>query len=78
MLMLWAVVLGLGISGYLMGTDRFWGDERVEGFHRLMANSLYVLIPLHVGAAVLMSCLGKTNLVRAMVTGRKVIPGDRS
>ena len=69
MLALWAVVLGLGISGYLMGTDRFWGDDAVEAIHETLADGLMVLVGLHIAAALLMSYLAKTNLVRAMITG---------
>lgn len=74
MLALWAVVLGLGISGYLMGTDRFWGDERLEEIHEILANSLIPLVALHVASAVAMSWLEKTNLPLAMITGRKNRP----
>ena len=76
MLLLWGVVIGLGVSGYLMGTDQFWGDERVEEIHALLANALYPLIGLHVGAALLMSYLNRVNLVRAMITGNKPAPGN--
>ncbi|MDO4232730.1 MAG: cytochrome b/b6 domain-containing protein [Lautropia sp.] len=74
MLVLWATVLGLGISGYLMGTDAFWGDERVEAVHAFLANALIPLVVLHVLAAIVMSHLGHVNLVRAMITGRKTLP----
>ncbi len=74
MLALWAVVIGLGISGYLMNTDQFWGDETVEAVHEILANSLMVLVGLHVLAALLMSHIEKTNLVRAMITGKKQQP----
>ena len=74
MLALWAVVLGLGISGYLMGTDRFWGDDAVEAIHETLADGLMVLVGLHIAAALLMSYLEKTNLVRAMITGVKKRP----
>ena len=74
MLALWAVVLGLGISGYLMGTDRFWADDAVEAIHETLADGLMVLVGLHIAAALLMSYLEKTNLVRAMITGVKKRP----
>lgn len=74
MFALWAVVLALGVTGYLMGTDRFWGDEGLETLHGTLANALIPLIALHVGAAILMSVLTRVNLVGAMITGRKRLP----
>ncbi len=76
MFALWAAVIGLGVSGYLMTTDRFWGDETVEEIHGFLADSLIPLIALHVTAALAMSFLSKTNLVRAMITGKKNVPDD--
>lgn len=74
MLTLWGIVLALGISGYLMGTDAFWGNEMLEETHETLANSLIPLIALHAASALLMSHLGKSGLVRAMITGRKNLP----
>ncbi len=76
MFALWAAVIGLGVSGYLMTTDRFWGDETVEEIHGFLADSLIPLIALHVTAALVMSFLSKTNLVHAMITGKKNVPDD--
>ena len=74
MFALWAVVIGLGVTGYLMGTDAFWGEEWLEEIHEVLANSLWILVPLHVLAAVVMSVKTKVNLPRAMVTGKKRLP----
>ena len=74
MLALWAVVLGLGISGYLMGTDRFFGEEWLQEIHEVLANSLIVLIAIHILAAIGMSLYTRVNLPRAMITGRKNLP----
>lgn len=75
-LTLWAFIIFLGISGYLMGTDYFWGSEAVEEIHGFLADSLMPLIALHVASALIMSHLGKSQLVRAMFTGRKNVPDD--
>lgn len=42
-----------------------------EDAHETIANTLLVLIALHVTAIVVMSVLTRDNLVRAMITGRK-------
>lgn len=71
MLALMALILALGVTGYLLGTDAYWGDETMEGIHEALANTLMGLVGLHVLAALLMSHLSRVNLIKAMVTGVK-------
>uniref|UniRef100_A0A8W7PU77 Cytochrome b561 bacterial/Ni-hydrogenase domain-containing protein n=1 Tax=Anopheles coluzzii TaxID=1518534 RepID=A0A8W7PU77_ANOCL len=64
LMMLWlmALVLGLGVTGYLLGTDAFWGDDRMQELHEALANILIGSVGLHVLAALVMSRLGGINL----------------
>jgi cytochrome b len=71
MLALMALVLALGITGFLQGTDRFWGEEWLQDLHELLAHALIALAGLHAAAALVMGRLERTRLVRAMVTGVK-------
>jgi len=71
MLTLMALVLLLGLTGWLMGTDRFWGDQTLESLHTWMADALIALAGLHAAAALVMGRLERTRLVKAMVTGVK-------
>lgn len=71
MLLLWAVLLGLGLSGWLMRSDAFWGEAWLEAVHELLANSLLLLLPLHVLAAILESWREHDNLIAAMLHGKK-------
>lgn len=71
MFALMGLVLSLGVSGYLMGTDQFWGEEWLEEVHEALATLLQVAVLLHVAAALLMSRIERVNLVRAMITGIK-------
>jgi cytochrome b len=64
-------VLSLGLTGWMQGLDAFWGDEWLEELHEGLAATLQGLVLLHVGAALLMSHLERTNLIRAMITGIK-------
>lgn len=66
-----ALVLSLGVTGYLQTTDRFFGEEWLQDTHEAMANALIGLAALHVAAAIVMSRLERINLVAAMVTGVK-------
>lgn len=44
---LWCVIIGLGVTGYMMGLDRFWGEEWLEEIHELLADGLKILIAVH-------------------------------
>jgi len=61
----------IALTGWLMTTDTFWGDERVETIHKLLADGLVLLVVLHVGGVLIASLSHRENLVRAMITGWK-------
>lgn len=46
----------------------------LSSLHRLLANGIFVLIGLHVAAVFFYLLVKKDNLIRPMVTGRKVLP----
>ncbi|MFC7460883.1 cytochrome b/b6 domain-containing protein [Hydrogenophaga defluvii] len=71
MLALMALVLSLGVTGWLQGTDAFWGEEWLQEVHEWLANGLLLAAGLHAAAAVMMGRMERVNLVRAMVTGVK-------
>lgn len=66
------VMLGaIGATGYMMGMDRYFGQEWVEDAHGALVNGLLVLVVLHVGGVILASRRHSENLVKSMITGRK-------
>jgi cytochrome b len=71
MLALMAGVLALGVTGWLQGTDAWFGDERLQDLHALLADSLLWAAGLHAAAAIVMGRIERVHLVRAMVTGIK-------
>lgn len=73
MFALWGVILGLGVTGYLMETDRFWGEDWLKEIHEVFANSLYLLVPVHVISAIVMGRLQRQNLIKSMITGKKTV-----
>lgn len=77
MLVLWAVIIGLGISGYLMEAKIFGNREILEEIHEILANSLYLLVPLHIISAIVMSYWERQNLIKSMITGNKTITINR-
>lgn len=72
-LLMWALVLGLGLSGWISQTDEYWGEDWPVNLHTTLARVLQVCIVLHWLGVALMSLLQRENLVSAMITGRKRI-----
>lgn len=72
MLALMALVIALGVTGYLQGTDRFWGEAWMQDTHALLADGLITLAAVHALAAILVGRREGVNLVAAMITGVKV------
>lgn len=80
-LMIYNLLLSLlfvGCSGWLMTTDMFWGVEWPEVLHELSVAWTEVSVVAHVIAVVYESHRTRVNLPRAMVTGVKRVPTNRS
>jgi cytochrome b len=71
MLTLLALVLSLGVTGFMQTLDAFWGEEWLQELHEVIASALILLATLHAAAAIVMGRIERTNLVAAMVTGVK-------
>jgi cytochrome b len=71
MLGLMLLILLLGGSGWLQGTDAFFGEEWLMELHEVLANGLLLAAGLHAVAALVMGRLERVGLVRAMITGVK-------
>jgi cytochrome b len=69
--LLWTLVLLLGVTGWMTHLDAFWGDDRVQAVHAVLADILLVAAALHVAGVAAMSWRWRENLPAAMVTGRK-------
>ena len=76
MLVLWTVIIGLGITGYLMESGILGNKGLFEEVHELLANSLYLLVPLHIISAIVMSYWERQNLIKSMITGNKTVADD--
>lgn len=70
MLALMLLILLIGFTGYLTVKETF-GDFTSE-LHEVFANIVMGLVVIHIAAAIGMSLIQKQNLVRSMITGKKL------
>ena len=75
-MLLLTLVLALGVTGWLLGTDAYWGDETLETLHEALAYGLLGCAFIHVAGVLLVSWRTRVNLLRAMLTGYKVRHND--
>lgn len=64
------LTLGIGATGWATYNDL--SGEWVAEVHEWLGNAMLLVVGIHVAGVVVASALHKENLVRAMVTGRKL------
>lgn len=75
---IWATIVALGVTGYMMGTVEFFGAEWVEEAHEIAYGWLVASVALHVAGVLFETWRIRVPLVAAMITGRKRIPEEAS
>jgi cytochrome b len=70
-LLIWLMVVLLGVSGFMMGLDAFWGEEWLEEIHEALSNILMGLVLLHLGGIFFDSIKFKRKTWLGMITGKK-------
>lgn len=70
-LLLWALVLALGLTGWMTQLDAWWGEDWLIDTHEYLAWALQACVLGHWVGVLVMSWLQDENLAKAMVTGRK-------
>jgi cytochrome b len=72
-LLLLSLLFSVGITGWMIGLDQFWGVEWVETVHELLSNIVLAAVLFHVSAVLVMSKLTGINLIKTMITGERKI-----
>ena len=78
-MMVLALLFGVSstaLTGYLMTTDAWYGEDSMQITHSIFAYGVVCLVIAHVGGVILASIRHKENLIRAMVTGNKAAPQE--
>lgn len=68
---LWTLVLLVAVTGWMLGLDAFWGDERLQQIHEVLAYVLAGFAVVHIIAAIISSYTQRVNLIKSMITGNK-------
>ena len=72
MILMLLLMSGLGVSGFLMEEmDFFWGEDLPRDIHEWMANTLFILVCVHIAAAVVESLRLRESLPLSMITGMR-------
>jgi cytochrome b len=66
-------VAALGLTGFMLDTDWFWGDAGLAHLHGALAWALMALVAGHLAGVAVMSWQHHENLVLAMLTGFKSV-----
>ncbi len=69
--LIWLDVLALAVTGFLMGTDRFWGDQDLNDLHLMMSNVLIGLSLSHLLGIALHSIRFKKKTWMGMISGKR-------
>ncbi|MGP8305575.1 cytochrome b/b6 domain-containing protein [Vibrio sp. YIC-376] len=73
-IMIWCMWIGLivtGISGYMMETDLFWGEDWVEAIHETAVNTTFFCVCVHIGAVIIMSRITGRSYLRNMLPSKQ-------
>ena len=70
MVLLMVLILLLGLTGYWIVKDLL--SELVGEAHEIIASMAMAVVTVHIAAAILMSFLQGENLIKSMVTGKKM------
>jgi cytochrome b len=69
--LIWTMVVALGISGFMMDLDAFWGEEWLEEIHEVISVILQVLIVVHLTGVFIDSYRHRRKTWANMMNGKK-------
>lgn len=70
-LIIWSHIFALGLSGWMMSWDQFWGEEWLEDLHSGISTSLQIFILLHLLGIAHDAIHFRRKTWMGMINGRK-------
>lgn len=70
-ILIWVGVISLGVSGWMMGLDAYWGEEWLEEIHAQISTGIQVLVVIHLAGLALDSFKYRRHTWLGMITGKK-------
>lgn len=68
---IWLLILSLGVTGWMMGLDAYWGEDWLEELHGNISLALQFLIFIHLAGITLDSIRYRRRTWMSMFTGKK-------
>lgn len=72
--MIWLTIAALALSGWMMGLDRFWGEEWLENVHAACSRLLQFLVVMHLLGLAHDSLRFRRHTWLGMITGYRRKP----
>lgn len=69
-----SALVAVSVSGWMLGLDRYFGNETLEDLHEGFALAIWPLAAAHVLAGMFTGVRHHENLIKSMITGRKRAP----
>ncbi len=70
-ILIWICVILLGITGFMMGLDAYWGEEWLEDLNEQLSTALSALVILHFLGIILDGIKHKRKTWLGMITGKR-------
>lgn len=70
-LIIWGLVIALGVTGYMMSLDAYWGEAWLEDLHEICASGLLILVLVHFAGMGIDSWKFKRKTWMGMINGKK-------
>lgn len=69
--LIWSLIVALGVTGFMMSLDMFWGEEWLEMLHHNIARTLIGLVVLHLLGTIMDSIRYRRPTILAMIRGKR-------
>lgn len=70
-LALMSLLAATGLTGWMLTLDAFFGETWLEVLHETIVTTIFLLVGVHVAAAIWESLRHRENLILSMITGTK-------